>query len=649
MTETLLRRPRHAAGRVTCVAVIVASLFVGTRIRGATRETTDGQAVDTQLHEFELVVPNAPTGESQPTLRVDVTGQPPQTIDSSRRLLATLVRGRAEVKIRYESGLELVTVVGPGDHRLALPGLFTSDVAVQDSYALPVRDATIDASGLSGKFKWTATVRTNLLGVAHVPRPSAIAGPAVLVTQAPGYQVRKEEVSLTRTGARFDATVSLAASSTITGALSPTSVPIVTCVLRLWNVSDGGRRHVTQTSARSRFTFSELVTGEYELDVIVPRAGVLEIKSIVVREGQTYDVGDIDLSPNASLSATVVDRENQPLAGVRVRLSHFGVGADLAPEATTNARGEFQIPRLLRSDYDVELYLPNLGWQIFPQSAIPASEDPLARRVLRFTGSGCALNVAVDTNPQHPRLGYSLLLPVSDSPLSETADGESNRLSIGSVPCVGSASARVSNDDMMYSVPLAPGTATLLIPVDNRQYRDVRLLVGQRPFVGAAIWAVPMASNEVVNRARSFNVTNGDGRATVPMSNDEHMIVYLQQAAVSYVVHDVSFPTRSGSLELRLPERSLTGMVRDIRGNGVAGAYISGEVVADDKFPVPATVRSFKGFANSDGTFEIVGISPGGWRLVFNHDSESGRSSYSGVIEIGEQQSGAVAVAATLR
>ncbi len=197
-----------------------------------------------------------------------------------------------------------------------------------------------------------------------------------------------------------DVKIGMTAASAIRGTLVDKSSPASAgVVVQLWKLSGSdqtGPALVMRREVAETFALENLEAGDYELDVIVPKAGMQKTGPVVLKAGQEVSLGEIDVSPSAALSGAVRDRAEKPVAGVRVRLFRSGLPASAVPETTTNAAGRFSFSRLVPGEYYVELYSPSVGWQTFPEDLIFLQPDQSATRALGFTGTGCSVRLDID-------------------------------------------------------------------------------------------------------------------------------------------------------------------------------------------------------------------------------------------------------------
>jgi protocatechuate 3,4-dioxygenase beta subunit len=109
-------------------------------------------------------------------------------------------------------------------------------------------------------------------------------------------------------------------------------------------------RQVSRTDRNGDFVFDRLDYAPYQLTSASPEYQVAEPQEIVVTEAQAQQELTVKVFPVTVISGRVFDAFGQPLAQVAVTAySPFSKNATLA-EAVSNARGEFSLPSLHRSD-----------------------------------------------------------------------------------------------------------------------------------------------------------------------------------------------------------------------------------------------------------------------------------------------------------
>ena len=104
-------------------------------------------------------------------------------------------------------------------------------------------------------------------------------------------------------------------------------------------------------------------------------------------------------------------------------------------------------------------------------------------------------------------------------------------------------------------------------------------------------------------------------------STSSGTILYINRGPLTLVVDDAAFVRRVGALEIGLPDRQIVGVSRDQQGNAVGGVFLAGVLKREPSGPQESqksAVTNFKGQTNPDGTFEIPGLAPGIWSIVFN-------------------------------
>jgi len=206
---------------------------------------------------------------------------------------------------------------------------------------------------------------------------------------------------------------------------------------------------------------------------------------------------------------------------------------------------------------------------------------------------------------------------------------------------------RLNGNFPRHTVALGQGEAHLVVPTTARAMRDVRLLVGGEPFSGAALWAVPHDSKEIVNKSYGSNVTDTAGLAVVPMTADEGMILYISRGRLTLVVGEAEFSRRSGVLQIDLPNRQIAGVARDENGAPVGGVSFGGTLQPARPGagnPLSSAVTIFKGVTNSDGTFEAQGLAAGSWDFSFTKPSAQPALAFRTQIELPPSRTGTIII-----
>ena len=650
--RTRTREGKHVAiGAMIVVACLGVGGISAGRVPGYTASWSLLAASSTQgpPHTLRIVIPSGPDAPAGDTsIHLEVEGRPPVRIVSTQPVRLALVNGALPIRFRYFTGLQLRTTVRSTDRDLRLPGLRTTRVTIHDSDGQGISGATLRASGSAGRFIWSAELIADAQGTVSLPFPASAAGSVAIAASADRFAFHHDEVDL---AASRDLKIAMDAASAIRGTIVVRGNPSVGAVVQLWKLSGSDQTapgFVVQREVAETFALDNLEAGDYELDFIVPKAGMQKIGPVGLKAGQEISVGEIDVSPSAALTGEVRDKTDKPVAGARVRLFRSGLPASAVPETSTNAAGRFGFQRLVPGEYYVELYSSSVGWQTFPDDLIVLQHDQSLTRSFGFTGTGCSVTLDIDGDLETGTATYALTLPITDGRVLIDVKGRSVQKHYPSVPCVGGAFVqRLNGNFPRHSVTLGAGEARFLVPTTARAMRDVRLLVGGQPFSGAALWAVPHDSKEIVHRSYDSNVTDTAGRAVMPMSADSGMILYISRGRLTLVVGEAEFSRRSGVLQIDLPDRQISGVARDESGAPVGGVSFGGTLRPARPGagnPLTSAVTIFKGVTNPDGTFEAQGLAAGSWDFSFTKPSAQPALAFRTQIELPPSRTGTITI-----
>ncbi len=629
--------------RVAITIALAAAVIATAGERSYARQDSSAQ-----LHLLSVVIPaggDVPSQIGSQGIHMVVGNAPPTRLMASQSVAVLLTDGKAQAEFRYGSGLKLATTILGTERSVALPPIRRVRTSVVDNVGTPIAKAAITAQGSAGRFQMTLDGETDTEGTTMLEVPvTSTSNSSVLVT-ASGYGRSRSNLQLST---RKELTFALDAASVLRGTAVVADSKTTPSYLRLWKLADSaqvGPEFVVRRPVAGDFVVDDLAAGQYEIEFIVPKMGRHAVGPIQLAAGQQWSIGEVDLLASASMLGAVSDKLGNPSTGARVRLMQTGVSGDILPETIVDRQGRFEFKNIVPGEYTVEIHSAQLGWQTFAEETVALHRDQKLERHFTFSGSGCSLRIELDDD-QDERRTYALTLPVSERQIVfESRSGPDERR-YGSVPCGGQAWVqRLNGDYPRMSVPLTAGEAVLFVPVTSRRVETIRLSIAGQPLSGAAMWAVKADSMETVNRTLGSNVTDGVGRATVPLSGSKST-VYISKGQLTLVVGEARFSRNQGELRINLPTRGIAGIARDEDGNPVGGVSFGGSVNGADR---TGSVTIFKGVTNADGSFEAFGFAPGTWSFYFTKPSAPTPLAYRTQLEFKDRDDHTVTVAPTLK
>jgi len=575
------------------------------------------QQPNASRHPVAIVVPQ---GSGGTVTAVDANGASRSLSPASTEPVdVQFSAGRASLAVTYTSGLTLTTAVRSYEDRLVLPELVMCRLNTRDSYGLGIPGARVVLRGGGGRFAWSSEAITDINGSADIVRPTTASGTAVVVVQADGFGTRRDEVNVSSP----ELTISMEATGTIRGALTDSTKTNPIATLRLWKLTTS-RERVLQQSVRRDFILRDIAPGEYLLEFVASGVGAKTIGPVRLDAANYVDLGSVDLTPTASVSGEVRTSAGALLSNVRIRLLN-PTRPEMVAEARTDSAGRYMFRRIIPGEYRAELFMGGEGWQTFPEEPLVIFGDERHEQSFEWASQRCSLDVEFVPEPSVKSASYSIALPVSDPPTTVTVDHVLTTRSFKSVPCEGVVFVRRTDGDAeQHVIRIEAGATRYAVRVSPpRLATEIQVSVGDRPLIGATLWLVSKDTSEMVNKARSTNVTDQAGSAIVPLPVDDEVTVYAQRGSTTAIIERTSFGGQSARKQLRLPDTVIRGKVVDQDGAAMKGVAFGGSIVpaasTSGEPQVPSSaVTVFKGTTAADGSFEVAGIAVGKWSLHFN-------------------------------
>jgi hypothetical protein len=152
---------------------------------------------------------------------------------------------------------------------------------------------------------------------------------------APGYAQTELPVAWEDPGTRL-CRLRLTPAARILGQLAAAGESVAGAALWLRS-ADGAQGREIRSSADGRFAFDDLPAGTYDLEAV---SGLSQVRrgAIQVAEGQTLDLGRLELEPAGSLRVRLIPPPGQSAAGLRLRLDDALGGPALLTDGLGVAR-----------------------------------------------------------------------------------------------------------------------------------------------------------------------------------------------------------------------------------------------------------------------------------------------------------------------
>ena len=378
------------------------------------------------------------------------------------------------------------------------------------------------------------------------------------------------------------------------------------------------------TNEQGAFRIAAVNTGKYDVNVSHTEYVSPGALPVEVPEGRgEIDLGEFTLLPGAEILGVVVDPDQEPVEGARVRFRSYSWARDKERTATTDADGNFRLAGLPHEQVDLTVEAEGYA-SVALQGARPATGEPiliqlargasLSGRVLTAAGTAAA-GARVNLEPD-----FSTRMRARDWYLTDTrtrTDGDGH-FSFGHViPGTWFVEASAGNEaartDPLELISGSERTVELRLHAQDRLTVIVTASSGQ-PVTEARIRLEPKDAGQ----SSEYGTTDGSGRARLEVAAGPATLNVEHPGHVDERREIVVGP---GDSELAVQLQ--------------AGAEISGFVRSETGTPATATVEAHTEesantdvdirrylypptttLSGSDGSFRLTGLEAGRYLLV---------------------------------
>lgn len=378
------------------------------------------------------------------------------------------------------------------------------------------------------------------------------------------------------------------------------------------------------TSEQGAFRIAAVNTGEYDVNVSHTEYVSPGDLPVEVPEGRgEVDLGEFTLVPGAEILGVVVDPDQEPVEGARVRFRSYSWARDQERTATTDADGNFRLAGLPHEQVDLTIEAEGYALSTL-QGARPATGEPiliqlargasLSGRVLTAAGTaavGARVNLEPDESTRmRGRTWYS-----TNTRTRTDGDG---RFSFGHVfPGTWSVEANAGNEaartDPLELVSGSERTVELRLHAQDRLTVIVTASSGQ-PVTEARIRLEPKDSGH----SSEYGTTDGGGRARLQVAAGPATLTVEHP---EHVDEGREIVVGSGDTELAVQLRAgaeISGFVRSETGTPATATV---EAHTEESANTDANIRRYlyppaTTVSGSDGSFRLTGLEAGRYFLV---------------------------------
>ncbi|HEV7765124.1 MAG TPA: carboxypeptidase-like regulatory domain-containing protein [Thermoanaerobaculia bacterium] len=406
---------------------------------------------------------------------------------------------------------------------------------------------------------------------------------------------------------------------------------------------DGRAEGVVKCSAADTKLQCAIPAGNYDLRIGAIGYSSHYVWSTTIRAGIPNELGVIDLHRGASLTGLVKlhPEVDVPLAEVRVLLTPSGTGVAERRSAQPNQRGFFQLSGLTPGEYLVTSVATGYRSDSRPVRVIDNMAADLREPLIVSPPRSLQIEIDPPLDPDGKRWGVSVARRrgAASNPLAHA-----DPVSESSADEAGHFTQTVEQDGVYLVDVLRSGTtwAAAEVEVD----RDVvvmpvvvksRMVHGQITHGGRPLGArLRFGGDFGPSQQVLISDEQGRFRGVLPTEKEEWEILVESDApAVKRTFKSVRGKrSENGELEFRLdvPETRQTGVV--VREDGSPSKWALVNVHSAGEAPLRQQFN-----AGEDGSFELSGLDPGGYRL---QAEERGGESEIVDIEIKEADQSAI-------
>jgi 5-hydroxyisourate hydrolase-like protein (transthyretin family) len=204
--------------------------------------------------------------------------------------------------------------------------------------------------------------------------PDLLPGKYTFLIRANGYaQTRSKEVMVMPGETTTGLVVDLLKGGTLKGTLKdPKGEPLAGVSVKLMDktynpslpleeifVMAPEQNKKTSSNSKGTFRLSHVRAGQYVLKIESEGMARKVVKEIAVQEGETTDLGNIQLSRGGRIRGMAYDEHGRPAAGVKVTAASMEAGS--RKTVTTDDKGRFEIKNLGQGEYTVSM-IPKDFW-----------------------------------------------------------------------------------------------------------------------------------------------------------------------------------------------------------------------------------------------------------------------------------------------
>ena len=378
------------------------------------------------------------------------------------------------------------------------------------------------------------------------------------------------------------------------------------------------------TNEQGAFRIAAVNTGKYDVNVSHTEYVSPGDLPVEVPGGRgAVDLGEFTLVPGAEILGVVVDLDQEPVEGARVRFRSYSWARDQERTATTDADGNFRLAGLPHEQVDLTVEAD--GYALFAlQGARPATGEPILIQLAR----GASLSGRVLTAAGTPAVGaqvnlepdFSTRMRVRDWYSRDTTtrtDGD-GRFSFGHVtPGIWFVEASAGNEavrtDPLEFVSGSERTVELRLHAQDRLTVIVMASSGQ-PVTEARIRLEPKDAGQ----SNEYGTTDGGGRARLEVAAGPATLTVEHPEHVDERREIVVEP---GDTELAVQLQAGAEISGFVRMSSGAPASATVEAHSEESANTDANVLRYvypptTTVSGSDGSFRLTGLEAGRYFLV---------------------------------